>query len=98
MKDDNRDEEDMRQSEWVKSIKAKEAEKVKNEGKSQKEHKLSAKRNKVIFNYGVMQDFFSYSGMDVQYSLQNSDLSKPSCPAGIRGGSQPQAEFRSMAL
>ena len=38
------------------------------------------------FNYGVMQDFFAYSATCVQFSRGSIDMSRPLCPAGIRGG------------
>jgi len=62
-----------------------------------KDAKLTAKRNLVLFNYGIMHDFFAYSGMNTQYTHKFIDMSKPLAPAGIRGGSTPQVSFDQMA-
>ena len=79
------DDEDLTQLDWVKHIKEK--------GHSKKDSKLKQSHNILQFNYGVMQDFFAYSATCVQYSLAEADLSKPVCPAGIRGG-KPTLEWK----
>ena len=35
--------------------------------------------------------------MDVQFDIPNSDMKKPICPSGIRGGTIPMVEFSTMA-
>jgi hypothetical protein len=47
---------------------------------------LAHRNNKILFNYGIMRDFFNYSGMSVQTSHKSTDFSKPLRPCGIRGG------------
>ena len=49
---------DIRNASWVRAIKAKELKKARMKGKTNKDSQLEARQNKVIFNYGVMQDFF----------------------------------------
>jgi len=43
-----------------------------------------------------MNDFFLYSGMDIQLSLEGADLSDPVAPAGIKGGKEPVINFKAM--
>jgi hypothetical protein len=43
-----------------------------------------------------MTDFFLYSGMDIQLSIEGADLSEPRAPAGIMGGKKPIFEFHVM--
>lgn len=49
---------------------------------------ISVVDNRLKFNYGVMCDFFNYSGMNVQCSLLAQDLTKPLYPKGIANGMQ----------
>lgn len=62
-------------------------------GKSENVHKCN---NVVHFNYGVMQDFFNYSGLSIQHALREADLKHPSFPSGIRGGDQNPLNFKKM--
>lgn len=43
---------------WVDKAKA-------NEKKAKKKQRLLTKKNKSLYNYGVMQDFFTYSAMTI---------------------------------
>ena len=51
------------------------AERAKNMEKvNKKKEKLLTKKNKNLFNYGVMQDFFNFSAMSIQSSLKEVDV------------------------
>eukprot|EP00347_Sterkiella_histriomuscorum_P005365 403356888 len=53
--------------EWIKKSKQQER-------KNKKKQRLLTKKNKNLFNYGIMQDFFSYSAMSIQYSHKEVDI------------------------
>jgi hypothetical protein len=53
-------------------------------------------KNAILFNFGVMQDFFYYSGFSIQHSLDQADLKQPSFPSGIRGGAEGLVNFTRM--
>lgn len=52
------------QPDWVKRIKEKEQAKITFDACNSKRSHLQ-KSNPTLFNFGVMQDFFNYSGMNV---------------------------------
>lgn len=52
---------------WM--IRAREREK-----RQQKKVKLLSQHNKVLYNFGVLHDFFNYSAMSIQNSMHEVDL------------------------
>ncbi|CDW75782.1 UNKNOWN [Stylonychia lemnae] len=42
--------------------------------KTKKKQKLRTKKNKNLYNYGIMHDFFSYSAMSIQFSKKEIDF------------------------
>lgn len=42
-----------------------------------KKQKLLSQSNKMLYNYGVMHDFFNYSAMTIQKSMHNIDIMNP---------------------
>jgi hypothetical protein len=54
------------------------AEKVKErEKKVKKQQKLLSQHNKILYNFGVLHDFFNYSAMSIQGALMNIDINNP---------------------
>ena len=80
---------------WLRRIKQKENEKKAYELYNRKPGTIKP-NDAILFNFGVMQDFFLYSGLSVQHSLQQADLKHPVYPSGIRGGTEGLLNFSRM--
>ena len=53
-------------------------ERAQNRDRTQKKkQKLLSQSNKMLYNYGVMHDFFNYSAMSIQKSMHNIDIMNP---------------------
>lgn len=51
------------------------------ESKLKKQSKLVYRKNKLLYNFGVMQDFFNYSAMTIQSALKEIDITNPKASA-----------------
>lgn len=58
---------------WVTKAKAKEKQ-------QKKKQKLLSQHNKLLYNFGVLHDFFSYSAMSIQCSMHDIDIKNPTQP------------------
>lgn len=68
--------------EWLKNIRVRDTNKKLLERYAKTN--LVSPNDACLRNFGVMHDFFCYSGISIQFSLQQANLDEPPFPGGIR--------------